>query len=52
MTRPAGGRATVCWITDYYLPECKQRACVHSSKRLHPCMSEDEQAEKEEVDVP
>jgi hypothetical protein len=34
--------AAVCWITDYYLKECKLRACVHSPDPLHPCTFNDE----------
>lgn len=33
----------VCWITDYYIEECKLRACIHSSKPLHPCTFHDEE---------
>lgn len=35
--------ATVCWLTDYYVEECKRRACIHSSKPLHLCTSDDEE---------
>lgn len=43
--------AAVCWITDYYAEECRERACVHSPLLTHPCLVRAEHTDKEDSDA-
>jgi hypothetical protein len=36
MTPP--GSHHLCWITDYFAAECRERACTHSPNPPHPCL--------------
>jgi hypothetical protein len=40
-------RDAVCWITDYYVPECWIRACVHSPSPALLCRSRPDPIEED-----
>lgn len=47
MKQPAAH--ALCWITDYFAAECRQRACTHSPNPPHPCLPEGDDRTDEEV---
>lgn len=39
----------VCWITDFFAAECRERACTHSPNPPHPCVPRGAEPADEEV---
>lgn len=41
----------LCWMTDYFAPECWQRACVDSDDPTLPCRMRQDYIDKETAGV-
>lgn len=41
----------LCWITDYFVPECWLRACVHSTSPALACQTQEDLIEEDPDDV-